>query len=243
MSNNTFKIVHLYPDLLNLYGDKGNIMCLKKRLEWRGFDVCVTEHTSNTDKIDLTDADIVFLGGGADREEKIVCKKLIENRNEFKNYVESDGVILAVCGGYPMLGKYYELENEKHEGLGILDITTKQGKDRLISDVIIKCDALDTKIVGFENHSSRTDIGNHTPLGSVEYGFGNDESSGYEGVIYKNVVASYLHGPILPKNPKLCDYIIERAIKRKIPEFKNLEMLDDTLEVTANEYMVKRFKK
>lgn len=241
--SNTFKIVHLYPDLLNLYGDKGNIMSLKKRLVWRGYNVEITEHTSDMGKIDLSDADIVFLGGGADREQKTVCKMLLENKDEIKNYVENDGVLLAVCGGYPMLGKYYEIGNEKIEGPGILDIYTEDGKDRLISDVVLNCDMLDTKIVGFENHSARTNTGTHTPLGSVEHGFGNDGKSGNEGVIYKNVIASYLHGPILPKNPKLCDYILEKAARRKNPEFKGFELLDDTLEHSANEYMVSRFKK
>ena len=141
------------------------------------------------------------------------------------------------------LGKYYKLEEETIEGLDILDIYTEQGKKRLIGNIVLEADFTDEKIVGFENHGGRTYIGNHTPLGRVLYGFGNDEKAGVEGVIYKNVVATYLHGPLLPKNPALCDYILTNAVRGKNPEIKELSPLNDTLEKTANEYIVNRFKK
>ena len=237
------KILHLYPDLLNLYGDKGNIECMRKRLIWRGIDAEVIEYTSDDTGFDLADVDIVFIGGGSDREQKIVCGKLLEHKEAIKNYVEDNGTLVAVCGGYQLLGKYYKLENETIDGLDILDIYTEQGKKRLIGNIVLESDFISEKIVGFENHGGRTYIGNHTPLGKVIYGYGNDEKSAAEGVVYKNVVATYLHGPLLPKNPALCDYILSNAVKRRNPEFEGLLGLDDSLENTANQYIVNRFKK
>ncbi len=237
------KILHLYPDLLNLYGDKGNIECMRKRLEWRGIDAEVVTYTCDDTGFSLSDVDIVFIGGGSDREQKIVCHRLLEHKKELKDYVENNGTLVAVCGGYQLLGKYYKLADETIEGLDILDIYTEQGKKRLIGNIVLEADFLDEKITGFENHGGRTYIGGHTPLGKVAYGFGNDEKSGAEGVVYKNVVATYLHGPLLPKNPSLCDYILTNAIKRKYPEFEELAPIDDELENTANHYIVNRFKK
>jgi len=236
------KTLHLFPDLLNLYGDKGNIECMRKRLEWRGIEAEVVSHTSDG-KGDFSDVDIVFVGGGSDREQKIVGKKLLEHKDEIKSYVENNGVLVAVCGGYQLLGKYYKMADETIEGLDILDIYTEQGKDRLIGNIVLKSDITGNEIVGFENHGGRTYIGNHTPLGEVVTGRGNDEKSGYEGVVYKNVVATYLHGPLLPKNPRLCDYILTNALKKKYPEFEGLSPLDDELENKANQYMVNRLKK
>lgn len=237
------KILHMYPDLLNLYGDKGNIECLKKRLMWRGIEAEAVSFTCEDTDFDLSDVDIVFIGGGSDREQKIVCKRLLEHEDAIKAYVEDNGALVAVCGGYQLLGRYYKLEDETIEGLKILDIYTEQGDKRLIGNIVLQSDFLEQKIVGFENHGGRTYIGGHKPLGKVVYGNGNDDNSGYEGVVYKNVVATYLHGPLLPKNPKLCDYILENAIARKYPEFEGLKPLDDELENTANEYIVKRFEK
>ena len=237
------KILHLYPDLLNLYGDRGNIACLVKRLEWRKMSAEVVKYTCDDKKpLDLSDIDIVFLGGGSDREQKIVCHRLLEHKDALKKYVENNGVLIAVCGGYQLLGKYYKLEDETIEGLDILDIYTEQGKKRLIGNVVLSSDIVGGKIVGFENHGGRTYIGSHTPLGKVVYGFGNDDKSGYEGVVYKNVVATYLHGPLLPKNPRLCDWALTNAIQRKYPAFDSLAPIDDALEITANEYIVNRFK-
>ncbi|MGN1115593.1 MAG: glutamine amidotransferase, partial [Candidatus Ornithomonoglobus sp.] len=119
----------------------------------------------------------------------------------------------------------------------------EQGKGRLIGNIVLEADFIKQKIVGFENHGGRTYIGSHKPLGRVVYGYGNEENAGAEGVVYKNVVATYLHGPLLPKNPQLCDYILTNALKHKYPDFKGLEALEDKLENTANEYIVKRFVK
>lgn len=239
----TVKILHLYPDLLNLYGDRGNIECMRRRLMWRGINAEVEAYTCADEgkrEIDIDGADIIFIGGGSDREQKIVCGRLLEHKDALRDYVENDGVLAAVCGGYQLLGKYYKLEDKTIEGLGILDIYTEQGKKRLIGNIILESELFPERIVGFENHGGRTYIGNHTPLGRVVSGYGNDEKSGAEGVIYKNVVATYLHGPLLPKNPTLCDYILTNALKRKYPDFDTLAMLDDTLEHTASNYIAER---
>lgn len=235
------KIMHLYPDLLNLYGDRGNIECLRKRLEWRGIEAEVVSYTCDDTGFDLSDVDIVFLGGGSDREQKIVCSRLLEHKEQLKEFVENNGSLVAVCGGYQLLGKYYKLEDETIQGLEILDIYTEQGKKRLIGNIILKSDFINQEIVGFENHGGRTYIGKHTPLGRTLYGYGNYDDAGAEGVVYKNVVATYLHGPLLPKNPQLCDYILKNALKKKYPEFTDLPPLDDTLEDKANKYIVDRF--
>lgn len=237
------KILHLYPDLLNLYGDKGNIECLKHRLEWRNIEAEIITCTSDNNIIDFSDIDIFFIGGGSDREQKIVCEKLLKHKDKLKDYVENNGTVLAVCGAYQLLGKYYKMKDETINGLEILDIYTEQGKDRLISNIVIKSDLISMPIVGFENHSGRTYIGNHTPLGKVVCGTGNNEEKQYEGVVYKNVVATYLHGPLLPKNPQLCDYILTQALKKKYPDFDTLTPLDDGIEIRANEYLVERFTK
>lgn len=235
------KIMHLYPDLLNLYGDKGNIECLKHRLLWRGIDVTVVPYTGD-EPLDLSDIDIVFLGGGTDREEQTVISKLMDSKAEIAEYVNDERTLFAACGGFVMLGKEYTLGGEAVEGLGILDIMAEQGKDGLIGDVVLDSQATDSVIVGFENHSLRINIGSHTPLGFVKYGNGNNGEDKTEGVIYKNVVATNLHGPLLPKNPKLCDYILSCALKRKYPEFAGLSELSDEIENKANEYIVKRYE-
>lgn len=230
-------IVHLYPDLLNLYGDKGNIACMEMRLKWRGIGVNVTSCTNRDHSIDLETADIIFVGGGSDREQELVCGLLLKKKDELVRYVEDGGVLVAVCGGYQLLGKYYKTADSTIEGLGILDIYTDAGNTRLIGNVVLESDLFPQSIVGFENHAGRTYIGKHTPLGRVVSGYGNTGESGCEGVIYKNVFATYLHGPLLPKNPMLCDLILECAMQRKYPDFNGFEPLDDSLENTANEYI------
>ena len=235
-------IIHLYPDLLNLYGDRGNIACMEKRLVWRGITANVRQCTNKDSDIDLTGADIIFVGGGSDREQEIVCSRLLKKKDELKAYVNSGGVLVAVCGGYQLLGKYYKTSLTKIEGLDILDIYTDSGDTRLISNVVLECDKFDMPIVGFENHAGRTYLGEGvSPLGKVLFGNGNTGDSGYEGVIYKNVIATYLHGPLLPKNPQLCDYILARALERKYPDFEGLEPLDDGLEELANKYIVGKY--
>ena len=233
-------IGHLYPDLLNLYGDRGNIACLMQRCIWRGIEAETVEFELN-DQIDFSKLDIVLLGGGSDREQMIVCQKLKDIQEDFKNYVEDNGVVIAVCGGYQLLGKYYRTEEGLIEGLDLVDLYTEQGEGRLIGNIVLQSELFETPVVGFENHGGRTEIGDHTPFGKVTYGFGNTGKSGYEGVVYKNVIATYLHGPLLPKNPHVCDYLLERALKRKYGEDAVLEPLPDEMEQKANDYIVERY--
>lgn len=245
MSEYNINIVHMFPDLLNLYGDNGNIRCMTKRLEWRGISAQVHKCTNRNDDVDFESADIVFVGGGSDREQEIVCSKLLKKKSEITSFAEDGGVLVAVCGGYQLLGSYYAMNDAKIEGLGILDIQTDSipGAPRLIGNVVLESDLAGGKIVGFENHGGRTNINGHTPLGRVIHGFGNNGETGYEGVVYKNVIGTYLHGPLLPKNPRLCDYILSAALKRRYPDFRELSPLDDELEERANKYIVDRFVK
>ncbi|MBQ8304669.1 MAG: glutamine amidotransferase [Blautia sp.] len=235
-------IGHLYPDLLNLYGDRGNIQCLMKRCEWRGIEAKTIAYELD-DKIDFSDLDIVLLGGGSDREQMLVCEKLQEIQPEFKEYVENDGVVIAICGGYQLLGKYYKTDAGTMQGLDLVDLYTVQGEGRLIDNIVLKTELFDMPIVGFENHGGRTEIGNNRPLGKVLYGSGNDGKSGYEGVIYRNVIGTYLHGPLLPKNPCLADELILRALRRRYGQDVTLSELPDEEERAANEYVYRRFVK
>lgn len=233
---------HLYPDLLNLYGDRGNIQCLMKRCQWRGIEA-ETIAFELGDTIDFSRLDIVLLGGGSDREQMLVCEKLREIRGDFKEYVEQDGVVIAICGGYQLLGSYYKTDQGMLEGLELVDMYTEQGEGRLISNIILKSDLFEMPVVGFENHGGRTFIGENQPLGRVLFGSGNDGKSGCEGVVYKNVVGTYLHGPLLPKNPQLADWLIRRALEKKYGKPVELAPLDDTQEKEANDYVCRRFMK
>lgn len=232
-------IGHLYPDLLNLYGDRGNIQCMKKRCEWRGIDARVREFQI-TDSIDFSQLDIVLLGGGSDREQMLVCEKLKTIRKDFKDYVEDGGVVIAVCGGYQLLGHYYDTDDGRIEGLSLVDLYTEQGSPRLISNIVIENDLFEMPVVGFENHGGRTYIGENRPLGKVLFGYGNNGKDGAEGILYKNVVGTYLHGPLLPKNPHVCDYLIRNALERKYGK-SDLAPLEDREEKEANRYIVNRF--
>lgn len=233
-------IAHLYPDLLNLYGDRGNIQCFRKRLEWRGIECEVTQYLQG-DEIDFSNIDIVLLGGGSDREQEIVCEELKKIKKDFQEYVADDGVVLAVCGGYQLLGKYYKTNTKKIEGLEILDIYTEWEPERLLRNIILESDLFATPVVGYENHGGRTYIGAHQPFGKVFYGLGNTGKGDYEGVVYKNVIATYLHGPLLPKNPHVCDYLLQKALCRKYGEDVTLAPIDDELEQKANHYIVARY--
>lgn len=243
MEKQTINIMHVYPDLLNLYGDNGNIECMRKRLEWRGFGANVIKLINEQEDMDVDMADIIFIGGGSDREQEIVAGKLAGHKKELKNYVEKGGVLLAVCGGFQLLGKYYKSGNAVIQGLEILDIITESGETRLIGNIVIKNDWIGRPIVGFENHAGRTYIDEHMPFGEVVVGNGNNGDTGNEGVLYKNVIATYLHGPLLPKNPQLCDYILLKAIQNKYPDVEGLTKLDDRLEHKANYEILNRFCK
>ena len=233
------KIGHLYPDLLNLYGDRGNIQCMKKRCEWRGIEAEVQEFELD-DPVDFSTLDIVLLGGGSDREQMLVCEKLRGIKKNFRDYVEDGGSVIAVCGGYQLLGHYYDTDDGRIEGLSLVDLYTEQGSPRLISNIVIQNENLKMPIVGFENHGGRTYINDNKPLGKVLFGYGNNEKDKAEGVLYKNVIGTYLHGPLLPKNPHVCDLLLANALERKYG-VNELTPLDDTQELEANRYIVDRF--
>lgn len=239
-SERTLTLVHLYPELLNLYGDSGNVLVLRRRLAWRHIGCNVKEvHVGETPT--LAGADIVLIGGGSDREQKIVCESLLKVQVELASFVDDDGVLLAVCGGYQLLGHSYSMGEEVLRGLSLVDLTTERGEGRLIGNVIVESRIADHPIVGFENHGGRTYLGPDVePLGSVLFGHGNDGESGYEGCRYRNVVGTYVHGPLLPKNPGVADYLIARALERKFGD-ASLESLDDTEELAANDALCTRF--
>ena len=238
-------IVHLYPDLLNLYGDRGNIQCLRMRCKWRGIEAQVTECNLN-DRLSLASADIVLLGGGSDREQQIVCTRLQKVRPELHDYVEDGGTLLAICGGYQLLGHYYDTSEGRMEGLSLVDLYTEQGSPRLISNIVLRNETIPElkalEIVGFENHGGRTYIGDNMPFGRVVHGYGNNGKDACEGVLYRNVIGTYLHGPLLPKNPHVCDYLLQKALDRKYGvRLSSFPVLDDSLETSANRAIAARY--
>lgn len=240
------KILHLFPDLLDWYFDSGNILCMRKRLEWRKIDCEVISVRQNDPFVDLSDIDIILIGGGVDDSQRYACKSLLGYKNELNRYIDDEGSLLAICGGYQLLGNYYKLRDETIKGLEILDICTEIHDGRLVGDVILETDFLKKPynfVVGFENHGGRTYIGSHKPFGKVIYGNGNSDKCGYDGVIYRNLIGTYLHGPLLPKNPALCDCILTNALKRRYKNFEKLIPLDDALELQAHNFILNRYLK
>ncbi|SNX53788.1 glutamine amidotransferase [Thermoanaerobacterium sp. RBIITD] len=238
-------IGHMYPDLLNLYGDRGNILTLKRRCEWRGIDVEVKPIMVDT-KTNFTDVDILFLGGGSDREQKIVSDDLtLKRAKNLKAAINDYLTVLSICGGYQLLGKYYKTgTGNKLPGIGALDAYTVAGNRRMIENVIIEADlnGKKFKMVGFENHSGKTYLENIKPLGIVISGNGNNGEDHMEGAMYKNTYGTYLHGPVLPKNPEFADILIQSAINRKYGK-KEIDPLDDSFEHITQNAIIKRFVK
>lgn len=213
LSKKTLTLYHFFPEKLNLYGDRGNIISLVKRCEWRGIELIVKE-ISKTDGLTMDDMDLFFIGGGSDREQSLATDELKKIKHILKEKIESGVPGLTICGGYQFLGtEYIDANGKKLETLGILDFKTIAKQPRLIGNVLIKSEKFG-EIVGFENHGGRT---YHTfdTLGQVEKGNGNDDISKKEGIVYKNLIGTYLHGPILPKNPMIADYLLEKSIEIK----------------------------
>lgn len=237
-------ICHLYPDLLNVYGDVGNVLILKHRASLRGIDVNII-NSSLGDTLDKDNIDIIFFGGGQDFEQSIVSDDLNNiKKHPLTEYIEEGKVLLAICGGYQLLGKYYTAPNgEKIEGLGILDIYTEGGDTRFIGNTEILNEEFNETYVGFENHSGRTYINNHKPLGKCIHGFGNNGSDGYEGCIYKNTFGSYFHGSFLSKNPEFADRLLTLALQKKYGQEVTLKPLKDEFELKAKQSIVERLKK
>ena len=238
-----FTIGWLYPDLMNIYGDRGNILTLLKRAEWRGMSTKVKEiQRGQVDNLD--EVDIFFFGGGQDREQALIYDDLKAYKQEhLQNAVHEGAQILAVCGGYQLLGHYYQTaDGERYDGIGLIDVTTQAGKKRFIGDVVIQTDIAGlspSTLVGFENHSGRTFLGNGAkPLGKVLHGNGNNGSDKTEGVRQNNVTGTYLHGSLLPKNPHLADYLISEALKRRGDGA--LSHLDDSTELAAHGWILQR---
>jgi CobQ-like glutamine amidotransferase family enzyme len=221
---------------MNIYGDRGNIMCLKRRCELRGIECELTE-LSIGDKLDPKATDMVFIGGAQDREQRLVAEDMIAVKSKaLKEVAERDAVILAVCGGYQLVGQFYRsADGSELPGAGILDIwTAHPGAEakRFIGNVVARWN--ETTLVGFENHGGRTYLGPHVrPLAKVVSGFGNNGADGTEGAAYRNVVGTYLHGSLLPKNPAFADYLIETALRRKAKDLR-LAGLDDRVETMAH---------
>ncbi len=235
-------ICHLYPDILNLYGDRGNVICLQKRLEWRGID-CHVENVSIGRTLDVGKYDLFFIGGGQDFEQEVLLEDLSgQKAAEIKAAIEDGKVFLAICGGYQILGNYYKTwDGQQCDFLGALDLYTIGKKERMIGNYLYVCDDLDGQtVVGFENHAGQTFLGNGVrPVGKVLFGHGNNGQDGYEGARYKNVYATYSHGCLLPKNPRIADLLLSWALERKYPGY-SLPPLEDVLENSAHDCMKQR---
>lgn len=239
-------IAHLYPKLLNIYGDRGNILTLIQRCKWRGIDVAV-------DEIDVGEAinekkyDVYFIGGGQDFQQIKVANELQKQKDSLKSAIESNSVLLAICGGYQLLGHYYQPHNaDRLEGIGVLDAYTIAGSKRFIGNVTAKLsiDNLSSNIktlVGFENHSGLTYLkGNTQPIAKILTGNGNNGEDKTEGARYKNVFGTYLHGSLLPKNPHFADYLIELALEKRYKQNIKLEPLNDEIELTAHNSLINK---
>jgi len=242
----------LYPDLMSTYGDRGNIIVLEKRCQWRGIKAQVKRLDLGFKTEDLRKCDLIFMGGAQDKQQKIVAKDLTEDKvNELKNLIEEGIPGLFICGAYQFLGNYYkEADGTIIEGLKILDLYTEsagKGQKRLIGDLIIQSHKLEVNsekltFVGFENHGGRTYLGKEVlPFGKVLSGFGNNDKDKTEGAVYKNIIGTYLHGPALPKNPNLADYLIKKALEKKYSKKIELKELDDNLELKAHKAIANKY--
>ncbi|WP_334110914.1 type 1 glutamine amidotransferase [Thermodesulfitimonas autotrophica] len=234
-------VCHLYPDLLNLYGDQGNIIAFTRRARWRNIPVRVLGVRLG-EPVDFREVDFLFLGGGSDREQSLIAADLQRRAAALGAAIEAGLVVLAICGGYQLLGRFYRtLDGTEIPGLGILDFYTQAGRKRLIGNIAIEVELEGKKIraCGFENHSGQTYLGAVKPLGRVLRGYGNNGRDGWEGARYKNVFCSYLHGPLLPKNPALCDHLLRLSLRRRGLD-GYLAPLDDSFEKRANDVMLHR---
>lgn len=235
----SLRIAHLYAHFLNIYGDRGNIITLSKRCQWRNIDVEVKTSTIG-EIIDPDYFDIYFIGGGQDKQQQVIAEDLLKQANQLKKAIESGAVILSICGGYQLLGHYYRpKEGPELKGISLVDAYTVAGDRRMIGNVLVKRPNGQT-VVGFENHSGKTFLGKETsPLGQVLTGFGNNGEDKLEGLaqpLGKGMVyGTYLHGSLLPKNPKLADELLLKALSRR-HNIKELSVLDDSLENQAHRY-------
>ncbi len=232
---------------MNIYGDRGNIISLAQRARWRGIDVEVVPVTIGT-PLDADRCDALFFGGGQDKEQTLVAEDFRKvQAPRVHQYVESDGVLLSICGGYQLLGKYFRTHTgETLEGIGVFDAWTVAGDRRCIGNVIVETHFSGARrtLVGFENHSGKTYLGpGCRPMGRSLTGFGNNGEDGQEGAIYRNAFGCYLHGSLLPKNPWFTDYLLRTALWRRYGPGVDLAPLDDALEYRAHEAVIARIRR
>lgn len=233
MSDGVLRVCSLYPDVMNIYADRGNLLVLERRAAWRGIEVRVTP-AGFGDRIDPDAHDLFYLGGGQDRDQALCARDLVDTkRAALAAAADRGALVLGICGGFQLLGHVYELGDEEIPGLGLVDLrTVRSDGPRLIGNVAIEVDLDGTgarTLAGFENHGGRTHLGaGERPLGRVVRGHGNDGRSGYEGVRRDGVIGTYLHGPLLPKNTWFADWLIARATGTE------LAPLDDRLEAAAH---------
>ena len=235
-------IGYLYGDLMNIYGDTGNIISLKKRAEWRGIKVKLKVKSLKS-KIKKGEIDLFFFGGGQDQQQEIVATNLITSGKGkiIKSEIDRGVPLLSICGGYQLLGDYYKPHKAaKLIGVGLFPVCTLASSDRMIGNIVIE--SMFDKLVGFENHSGKTFLKKDAQsLGTVIKGFGNNGEDKTEGCIYKNAIGCYMHGPLLPKNPKLADWLLKKALETKYKRKIELKSLDDTLENQAHNSAIKKF--
>jgi lipid II isoglutaminyl synthase (glutamine-hydrolysing) len=233
------RVLALYPEQMNIYADRGNIVFLRRRCEWRGIDFSYAA-AGPGEPVDPGAHDLLYLGGGQDRDQRAVAVDMVAGKREALAAAVDDGaVLLAVCGGYQLLGHGYQLGGERLPGLGLVDLeTVREPGERLIGNVAIEADLGEGPqiVAGFENHGGRTYLGEGAqPLGRVLSGFGNNGRDGLEGVRRGNLIGTYLHGPLLPKNAWLADHLIALALERRYGSRPALQPLDDRLELAAQE--------
>jgi lipid II isoglutaminyl synthase (glutamine-hydrolysing) len=238
MTSPELRLLALYPEQMNIYADRGNILFLQRRCEWRGiaFDYAAA---GPGDGFDPAEHDLIYIGGGQDRDQVLVAEDMLRTKREAIASAVDDGVgLLAVCGGYQLLGHRYQIGDRSITGLGIADLeTVREPGPRLIGNVSIEVDLGEGSrvLAGFENHGGRTHLGpDAEPLGRVLHGHGNNGRDGYEGVKRRNMIGTYLHGPLLPKNAWLADRLIARAIGRRTGSQPHLEPLPDELETATH---------
>lgn len=236
----TLIIAHLYPREMNIYGDMGNIMALQKRLEWRGYE-SIVKPIEIGEKFDITQADILFGGGGQDRGQLLVGEDLVSRGPEIRAAVADGLPTLVVCGLYQLFGHGFKtIQGRDITGIDVFDASTIGGNKRMIGNIVV--DSPFGRLVGFENHSGQTILAaGQASLGKVRKGYGNNTQSKYEGAVTDNAIGTYLHGPVLPKNPTLTDHLILEALKRR-GFAAHLEPLDNELELAASKVAMNRPK-
>jgi hypothetical protein len=247
--NYKLTLAHLYPEQMNIYGDRGNVIALQQRCAWRGIELHVTP-LGVGDAIDWMACDLAFFGGGQDSGQALIAEDFLHRHGENLARAIEDGLaLLAICGGYQLLGHYFLTHTgEKLPGVGVFDIHTVGGKKRLIGNIVVEANlteagapASKTRLVGFENHSGRTYHGPRVRrLGRVLQGHGDNGEDGCGGAIFRNSIGCYLHGSLLPKNPQLADHLLLLALRRRYGSNVTLPPLDDTLELQAQHTMVTR---